>query len=628
MGAEWEAASYVIKKIIRGIEVKNISGIPPKTPASFTAGYNGVDKVQCRMTFNKFTYIGDELVCVADGAVIIRKEGSNPPISIEDGVQIADVKIPNEGFSAVITDSTIQTGKTYTYRPFVYSDHNVYNLYSPVYNTVKITDIEDAIFGFTELINVPSNTKPEYIPSKTGIAYDLLDTINYGWDFARARWSNDDTYGNWKPFVRKILKNYPAMINTNDGKIQTQLSSDRYNFETSGGATYEKVLDLSNRGFAWVNKIYYKSEVKTRTVYTTTSPNNPSTMSVRETRFSKKPFSGATPYGFQVYRNGEIQEVEGVWLPILYKHGSWNLSADQYAGYLNLDAGNGINVTDYIKYLGGEIVQVLKDIYLMMFGDPVVLGHTDSYTIGNYSLRLLQCPSILTTLPEFGYNQWRNHASSNSTTYLRYGTSKMFHSHVLGGFKQWLWDPYVTAYPTAYNTISGAGYTPGKIIYHRYYDTEGTNDVTLSNTAAMPNLGLLSFPNSSTTEGVPSLTEANVVGYGTVVSNNKDIVLPSYGGLSGVSGYIGKGFGRVDPNGLYMTSGRNYQFETFRFGARKKPYGDSSLETDTITASIGNGLWLPSDGDQYGWTHDYNNWMRGKERLIIPEAQYAPTFTE
>lgn len=409
MAANWDEAKYIINKILSGVKLIQVTGIPPRNMTNFslTAGYQEI-KIKAGVPDN--TVIDGQLICTCAGVRIVRK-ASSAPIGPEDGTLVLDLKAGNV---ADIVDTGLVNGVTYYYAFYPYSDHGVYN-----YNMANV------------LYESPSSIR--YWAFNQNFAdKNPATTITYPTGFTNSNFAkmvtNEGTgiatYGDWEDFLKETLKNYPAMVKKN-GEIDYLLDPADYTKkkEDGTGSDYNN-LNYNGGAFAWLNRIYMRE---------TYSGNKES----REVQFADGPADGFIPVGFY---DGENNVLEGIWLPMGYMDASGRTliagtipsskkTCDQEKALID-------GFSSRARFLGGPIMNILRDLEYMLFKSTDI-----QLQAGHGRCNAASGPEKIIANAVVGNGNVEGWKGTNSKTVM----NKYFHSQVLGSYQQWLRDPYTIA---------------------------------------------------------------------------------------------------------------------------------------------------------------------------------------
>lgn len=438
MAANWDEARYIINKILSGVKIEQVTGIPPRNMTNFslTSGYQEI-KIKAGVPDN--TVIDGQLICTCAGVRIMRKV-SSAPIGPEDGTLVLDLKAGNV---ADIVDTGLVNGVTYYYAFYPYSDHGVYN-----YNMSNVLSASPSSIRYWAFNQNFADKNPA-----TTIAYPTGFTNSNFTKMLTNEGTGTATYGDWEDFLKETLKNYPAMVKKT-GEIDYLLDPADYTKKKEDGTKSDyNNLNYNGGAFAWLNKIY---------MLETYSGNKES----REVQFADGPADGFTPVGF--YDGDTV--VEGIWLPMGYMDASGRtlIAGTTPIGSKTCDQEKAIidAFSPKARFLGGPIMNVLRDLEYMLFKSTDIqlqAGH-GRCNVGNDNI------VANAVIANGNVEGWKG---TNSKTAM----NKYFHSQVLGSYQQFLRDPYTIA-------IGGVE----KISHNYNYDLGGSGylatGVTLSTNSA------------------------------------------------------------------------------------------------------------------------------------------------
>jgi hypothetical protein len=394
-----EGSLYVANKVLDGLAY----GIAPQNMKDFSlTGGSGQITIKC--TPPDDTVIENQCVCTVRGVKVIRKIGSSPK-NVRDGDLIADVKVGN---TLNYIDKNLSSDRKYYYGFFPYSDNGVYNTNHA--NVLSAKADNTKYFAFDQDF---SNLDPA-----TTISYPLGFTNTNYTPMMTNEGNGTVTAGSWLGFLQDTLMNYPFMVFA-DGTTDYQLDPDDYTKKIDGTVSDYDNTSYSGAGaFAWLNKIYIHEEYS-------------STGESREVQFSTTAEDGFYPIGFVDFNS---EELEGVWLPMGYISATGKtLISGEPSKSLNTSQQYNLikSVGSRAVFLGGPILNLLRDLEYMLFKS------TDIQKCAGYG-----CSSKGSVSD--------NSIVKNGTVPGWYGTSinakvlnKYFHSQVLGGYNQWIRDPYV-----------------------------------------------------------------------------------------------------------------------------------------------------------------------------------------
>lgn len=427
MAANWDEAKYIINKILSGVKLEQVTGIPPRNMTNFslTAGYQEI-KIKAGVPDN--TVIDGQLICTCAGVRIIRKT-SSAPIGPEDGTLVLDLKAGNV---ADIVDTGLVNGVTYYYAFYPYSDHGVYNY--NISNVLHASPSSIRYWAFNQ--NFADKNPATTITYPTGFTNSNFEKMltNEGTGIA--------TYGGWEDFLKETLKNYPAMVKKT-GEIDYLLNPADYTKkkEDDTKSDYNN-LNYNGGAFAWLNRIYMLENY---------SGNKES----REVQFADGPADGFTPVGFY---DGENNVLEGIWLPMGYMDASGRtlIAGTTPLASKNCDQQKALvdGFSPRARFLGGPIMNVLRDLEYMLFKSTNIqlqAGH------GRCSAGVNDVVANA-VVANGAVEGWKG---TNAKTQM----NKYFHSQVLGSYQQWIRDPYTIAFggvekmsPNYNYNLAGDGY--------------------------------------------------------------------------------------------------------------------------------------------------------------------------
>lgn len=401
--ANWDEAKYIINKILSGVKLEQVTGIPPRNMSNFSVSA-GNQQIKIKAGVPDNTIIDGQLICTCAG-VRIMKKASSAPIGPDDGTLVLDLKAGN---MADLVDSGLVNGVTYYYAFYPYSDHGVYNY--NMFNVLHATPSPIKYWAFDQ--NFADKNPATTITYPTGFTNSSFAKMltNEGTGTA--------TYGGWEDFLKGTLKNYPAMVKKT-GEMDYALNpADYTKKKEGGGASDYNNLNYNGGAFAWLNKIY---------MLETYSGNKES----REVQFADGPADGFTPVGF--YDGDTV--VEGIWLPMGYMDASGRtlIAGTTPVALKTCDQEKAIidAFSSKARFLGGPIIHVLRDLEYMLFKS------TDIQLQAGHG----RCKSGASTVvanavvANGNVEGWKG--TNNKTT-----MNKYFHSQVLGSYQQWLRDPY------------------------------------------------------------------------------------------------------------------------------------------------------------------------------------------
>lgn len=403
--ANWDEAKYIINKILSGVKLQQVTGIPPRNMSNFSvSAENQQVKIKAGVPDN--TIIDGQLICTCAGVRIVRK-ASSAPIGPDDGALILDLKA---GHGANLVDTGLVNGITYYYGFYPYSDHGVYN-YNMV-NVLNATPSSNKYWAFNQ--NFADKNPATTITYPTGFTNSGFAEMLTNEGAGGTIW-----YGGWKSFLQKTLKNYPAMVKKT-GEMDYALDPADYTKKKGGGASDYNNLNYKGGAFAWLNKIYMRE---------TYSGNKES----REVQFTDGPADGFTPVGF--YDGDTV--VEGIWLPMGYMDaaGRTLIAGTTPLGNKTYNQEKEIMATVYgsqARFLGGPIMHVLRDLEYMLFKS------TDIKLKAGYGRSNATSTAIVANnvVANGNVEGWKGTAVNTVAL------NKYFHSQVLGSYQLWLRDPY------------------------------------------------------------------------------------------------------------------------------------------------------------------------------------------
>lgn len=406
--ANWDEAKYIINKILSGVKVEQVTGIPPRNMSNFSvsAGHNEI-KIKAGVPDN--TVIDGQLLCTCAGVRIVRKAGS-APIGPDDGTLVLDLKAGNV---ANLLDTGLVSGVTYYYAFYPYSDHGVYNY--NMFNVLHATPAPIKYWAFNQ--NFADKNPATTITYPTGFTNSKFAKMVTNEGIGSLA-----TYGGWEDFLKETLKNYPAMVKKT-GEMDYALDPADYTKKKEGGGVSEyNYLSYNGGAFAWLNKIYMME---------TYSGNKES----REVQFADGAADGFTPVGFY---DGENNVLEGIWLPMGYMDASGRtlIAKTTPVGSKTCDQEKAIidSFSSKARFLGGPIMNVLRDLEYMLFKSTDIqrqAGYGRCYSVSGSSVSLVSNNVVANGKVE-GWKGTNDKKSLN----------KYFHSQVLGSYQQWLRDPY------------------------------------------------------------------------------------------------------------------------------------------------------------------------------------------
>lgn len=404
--ADWDEAKYIINKILSGVKLEQVTGIPPRNMMNFSVSA-GNQQIKIKAGVPDNTVIDGQLLCTCAGVRIMRK-ASSAPIGPEDGTLVLDLKAGN---MADLVDTGLVNGVTYYYAFYPYSDHGVYNY--NMFNVLNATPSLIKYWAFNQ--NFADKNPATTITYPTGFTNSNFEKMltNEGTGTA--------TYGGWEDFLKETLKNYPAMVKKT-GEIDYLLDPADYTKKKEGGAKSDyNNLNYNGGAFAWLNRIY---------MLETYSGNKES----REVQFADGPADGFTPVGFYDEENNVL---EGIWLPMGYMDASGRtlISGTTPVAFKTCDQEKALidGFSSRARFLGGPIMNVLRDLEYMLFKSTDIqlqAGH------GRCNAGIDTSAVVANAVVANGNVEgWKG---TNSKTAM----NKYFHSQVLGSYQIWLRDPY------------------------------------------------------------------------------------------------------------------------------------------------------------------------------------------
>lgn len=401
--ANWDEAKYIINKILSGVKLGQVTGIPPRNMMNFSVSA-GNQQVKIKAGVPDNTIIDGQLLCTCAGVRIMRKT-SSAPIGPEDGTLVLDLKAGN---MADLEDTGLVNGVTYYYAFYPYSDHGVYNY--NMFNVLHATPSPIKYWAFDQ--NFADKNPSTTITYPTGFTNSSFAKMltNEGTGTA--------TYGGWEDFLKGTLKNYPAMVKKT-GEMDYALNpADYTKKKEGGGASDYNNLNYNGGAFAWLNRIY---------MLETYSGNKES----REVQFADGPADGFTPVGF--YDGDTV--VEGIWLPMGYMDASGRtlIAGTTPVASKTCDEEKAIidAFSSKARFLGGPIMNVLRDLEYMLFKSTDIqlqAGHGRC----NAGTNAVVANAVVANGNVEGWKGTNNKITMN----------KYFHSQVLGSYQQWVRDPY------------------------------------------------------------------------------------------------------------------------------------------------------------------------------------------
>lgn len=402
--ANWDEAKYIINKILSGVKLEQVTGIPPRNMTDFSLSA-GNQQIKIKAGVPDNTVIDGQLICTCAGVRIMRKT-SSAPIGPEDGTLVLDLKAGN---MANLVDAGLVNGVTYYYAFYPYSDHGVYNY--NMFNVLHATPSPIRYWAFNQ--NFADKNPATTITYPTGFANSSFAKMltNEGTGTA--------TYGGWEDFLKETLKNYPAMVKKT-GEIDYLLDPADYTKKKEGGVGSDyNNLNYDGGAFAWLNRVY---------MLETYSGNKES----REVQFSDGPADGFTPVGFY---DGENNVLEGIWLPMGYMDASGRTLIAGTTPVASKTCSQEKALIDGFspraRFLGGPIMHVLRDLEYMLFKSTNIqlqAGHGacaagDKAVVAN------------AVIANGAVEGWKGTGTKKQI-------NKYFHSQVLGSCQQWVRDPY------------------------------------------------------------------------------------------------------------------------------------------------------------------------------------------
>ncbi len=433
MAANWDEAKYIINKILSGVKLEQVTGIPPRNMTNFslTAGHQEI-KIKAGVPDN--TVIDGQLICTCAGVRIIRKT-SSAPIGPEDGTLVLDLKAGN---MANIVDTGLVNGVTYYYAFYPYSDHGVYN-----YNISNVLHASPSSIRYWAFNQNFADKNPA-----TTITYPTGFTNSSFAKMLTNEGTGPATYGGWEDFLKKTLKNYPAMVKKT-GEIDYLLNPADYTKKKEDGTKSDyNNLNYNGGAFAWLNRVY---------MLETYSGNGES----REVQFADGPADGFTPVGFY---DGENNVLDGIWLPMGYMDASGRtlIAGTTPVALKTRDQEKALvdGFSPRARFLGGPIMNVLRDLEYMLFKSTDIqlqAGHGRC----NAGSQMVVANAVVANGAVEG---WKG---SNVKTQM----NKYFHSQVLGSYQQSISDPYTIAIdgvekmsPNYNYNLAGNGYIDTGVI--------------------------------------------------------------------------------------------------------------------------------------------------------------------
>ena len=401
MATDFTGAQYGADEVLAGIKKNQITGVPPKNMDVFTVKGNGSGSLKITVEVGD-TIVDDQLICTVGGAKVVRKTGS-APADVNDGTLVFDHA---GGASYSYEDNDLENGTTYYYRAFPYSDHGVYN-----WNTENIRSGVPSAIKYWAFEQNFADTNPD-----TTISYPAGYENS---DFAKMHTNEGTgtaTAGDWGDFLEDTLKNLPYMVRET-GEADYQLDPDDYTKKADGTASDYANTSYNGGAFAWINKIYMKETY---------------TGDKRLVEFADGAADGFTAVGFT---DGE-DELEGIWIPMGYMDASGRVlvsgttpvaskTCDQEWAIIQ---GKGTRS----RFLGGPILNVLRDLMYMMFKSTDIQAHAGHGRCNAGSQAVINNAVV----SNGNVRGWKGTASATKAL------NKYFHSQVLGSYQQLLRDPY------------------------------------------------------------------------------------------------------------------------------------------------------------------------------------------
>lgn len=436
MAANWEEAKYIINKILSGVKLEQVTGIPPRNMTNFSVSA-GNQQIKIKAGVPDDTVIDGQLICTCAGVRIMRKT-SSAPIGPDDGTLVLDLKAGN---MADLVDTGLVNGITYYYAFYPYSDHGVYNY--NMFNVLQATPSPIKYWAF--------NQNFEDLNPETTITYPTGFTNSNFAKMLTNEGIGTATYGGWEDFLKETLKNYPAMVKKT-GEMDYLLDPTDYMKKKEGGEKSDyNNLNYNGGAFAWLNRIYMLE------IY---SENKES----REVQFADGPADGFTPVGFY---DGENNVLEGIWLPMGYMDASGRtlISGTTPSANIACDRQKALidGFSPRARFFAGPILNVLRDLEYMLFKSTDIQRQAGYGRCNAGSDKVAPNGSIMNGAVE----GWKG------TDIAKIQLNKYFHSQVLGSYQQWLRNPYllyldnnICASPNYnYNTAGGSEYIRTGINY-------------------------------------------------------------------------------------------------------------------------------------------------------------------
>lgn len=404
--ANWDEAKYIINKILSGVKVEQVTGIPPRNMSNFSVSA-GNQQIEIKAGVPDNTIIDGQLICTCAGVRIVRK-ASSAPIGPDDGTLIFDLKAGNV---ANLLDTDLVNGVTYYYAFYPYSDHGVYNY--NMFNVLHATPTPFKYWAFNQ--NFADKNPATTITYPTGFANSNFAKMltNEGTGTA--------TYGGWEAFLKETLKNYPAMVKKT-GEMDYALNPADYTKKKEGGAASDyKNMNYNGGAFAWLNRIYM------REIYSGSKES-------REVQFADGPADGFTPVGFY---DGENNVLEGIWLPMGYMNADGKTLIEGTTPVTSKTCEQEKAIIDRFspkaRFLGGPIMNVLRDLEYMLFkSTDIQLQAGHGRCSASTGANAVVANAVVANGNVEGWKGTNNKKTMN----------KYFHSQVLGSYQQQLRDPY------------------------------------------------------------------------------------------------------------------------------------------------------------------------------------------
>lgn len=399
----WDEAQYVVDEVLKGMEVSQITGIPPQNLKVFSVSAgNQQAKIKCTPPAD--TIVDGQLICTVAGVKIIRKTGK-APIGPEDGTLVLDVL---KGQSIEAVDGNLTNGVTYYYGFFPYSDHGVYN-----YNQANVKAVTPSAIKYWAFDQNFADKNPG-------------STISYPAGFANSGFAKmhtnegtgTATAGGWLDFLQETLKNFPFMV-SKEGVANYALNPADYTKKKDGSGSDYNNTNYNGGAFAWLNKIYMREEYS-------------SNGETRRVEFADGPADGYIPVGFYDYDGNEM---EGIWLPMGYMDASGRTliagttpvaskTTDQEWTLIKAFSSRGV-------FLGGPIMNVLRDLEYMMFKSTDIQSEAGHGRCNAGS----QAVTANQVVANGAVPGWKGTSDKKTM-------NKYFHSQLLGSYQQWTRDPY------------------------------------------------------------------------------------------------------------------------------------------------------------------------------------------